>query len=304
MIWRGRDNSGQGIGADEGYRPPPTEAGRPNAPQEAEGQPAQSAPAPEGGQAPPAAPSSQQAVGSRVESVLDAAERAAVSIREDAQVWARNYLEESKQKADEAASARMREISDLTDSLVNRARAVAQQSDELIAAMDEAGRRVVGAATPGRNNDPPSPDAGLAQASPPPAPPEPAPVAAPPPPPPPPPAEPTPPPAPPEPPPERPAPLSPPPAATPPPPPPSPEPPPPPPQEPAASPEPSAAPERPVELPDTHDTPRPVGASSEGARLLATQMAVAGSSKDEIAWRLREEFGIEDSSGILAEIGI
>jgi hypothetical protein len=33
-------------------------------------------------------------------------------------------------------------------------------------------------------------------------------------------------------------------------------------------------------------------------------MAVAGSSKDEIAWRLREEFGIEDSSGILAEIGI
>ena len=26
--------------------------------------------------------------------------------------------------------------------------------------------------------------------------------------------------------------------------------------------------------------------------------------QDEIAWRLRDEFGIEDSSGILAEIGI
>jgi hypothetical protein len=33
-------------------------------------------------------------------------------------------------------------------------------------------------------------------------------------------------------------------------------------------------------------------------------MAVAGSSSDEIAYRLREEFGIEDSTAILDEIGI
>jgi hypothetical protein len=33
-------------------------------------------------------------------------------------------------------------------------------------------------------------------------------------------------------------------------------------------------------------------------------MAVAGSTRDEIAWRLREEFGIEDSAPILDEIGI
>jgi hypothetical protein len=43
---------------------------------------------------------------------------------------------------------------------------------------------------------------------------------------------------------------------------------------------------------------------SEGARLLATQMAVAGSTRDEIAWRLREEFAIHDPSAILDEIGI
>jgi hypothetical protein len=43
---------------------------------------------------------------------------------------------------------------------------------------------------------------------------------------------------------------------------------------------------------------------SEGARLLATQMAVAGSTRDEIAWRLREEFGIHDSTAILDEIGL
>jgi hypothetical protein len=43
---------------------------------------------------------------------------------------------------------------------------------------------------------------------------------------------------------------------------------------------------------------------SEGARLLATQMAVAGSTRDEIAWRLREEFGINDATAILDEIGL
>jgi hypothetical protein len=48
------------------------------------------------------------------------------------------------------------------------------------------------------------------------------------------------------------------------------------------------------------DSPR----VSDGARLLATQMAVAGSSRDEIAYRLHEEFGIQDATAILDEIGI
>jgi hypothetical protein len=48
----------------------------------------------------------------------------------------------------------------------------------------------------------------------------------------------------------------------------------------------------------------PPGRVSDGARLLATQMAVAGSSRDTIASRLREEFGIDDPSAILDEAGL
>jgi hypothetical protein len=33
-------------------------------------------------------------------------------------------------------------------------------------------------------------------------------------------------------------------------------------------------------------------------------MAVAGSTRDEIAWRLREEFAIHDATAILDEIGL
>lgn len=46
------------------------------------------------------------------------------------------------------------------------------------------------------------------------------------------------------------------------------------------------------------------GSSTEGLRLLATQMAVAGSTHEEIALRLREEFGVEDASELLGEAPI
>jgi hypothetical protein len=48
----------------------------------------------------------------------------------------------------------------------------------------------------------------------------------------------------------------------------------------------------------------PVGprSGSAGARLLATQMAVSGSSREEIAERLRSGFEIEDTSEILDAI--
>ena len=41
----------------------------------------------------------------------------------------------------------------------------------------------------------------------------------------------------------------------------------------------------------------------ENARLVATQMTIAGSSRDEISRRLRDEFGILDPTAILNEIG-
>jgi hypothetical protein len=70
---------------------------------------------------------------------------------------------------------------------------------------------------------------------------------------------------------------------------------------------PSSAPREPhlksVSAEPQPDAP-PVGprSGSAGARLLATQMAVSGSSREEIAERLRNGFEIEDTSEILDAI--
>ncbi len=48
-------------------------------------------------------------------------------------------------------------------------------------------------------------------------------------------------------------------------------------------------------------TARPAERSTEGLRLLATQMAVAGSTHEEIAARLRDEFGVKDATELLGE---
>jgi hypothetical protein len=229
MIWRGRN---------EDYPP-------------AEPPPGESPPNPAGIEDP-------GTVGGRIESIIDAAERAAAGIGEDAEERARRYYEDSKRRADEMAAHRAREMSDLTDNLMQRARQVAQQSDQLITALEDAGRRMIGG-TPGFGSTqaPPQPEV-----APPPAPP---PQAAPPP------ASNDQPPA----------------ASSPPPPPPAP-----PVQQapPPAQRAPAAAPQN-------------AGPVSEGARLLATQMAIAGSSRDEISRRLRDEFGVLDPTAILNEIG-
>ncbi|HET7484818.1 MAG TPA: hypothetical protein VFJ64_05510 [Solirubrobacterales bacterium] len=57
---------------------------------------------------------------------------------------------------------------------------------------------------------------------------------------------------------------------------------------------------RPVE-PEAEPAPGP-RSTSAGARLLATQMAVSGSSREEIEQRLRSGFDIEDTSEILDAI--
>jgi len=67
----------------------------------------------------------------------------------------------------------------------------------------------------------------------------------------------------------------------------------------------------PVDLPDleaAQPASKPSGGVSsgvqvsEGVRLLATQMSVAGSSMDEIAARLREDFGVEDANGVVRQL--
>lgn len=58
---------------------------------------------------------------------------------------------------------------------------------------------------------------------------------------------------------------------------------------------------RSVSEPGTEPAPGPRSGAA-GARLLATQMAVSGSSREEIAARLRSSFAIEDSGEILDAI--
>jgi ElaB/YqjD/DUF883 family membrane-anchored ribosome-binding protein len=236
MIWRG-DNELHGT-SEPGGQPAPSAAPAPQAP-----------PAPANGSlaAGPGPPSPDASVGSRIQSLIEAAEQAAAGIREEAEEAARTYLEEYRRRADALASERVQEISQLTDNLVSRARAVAQQSDELIAALDEAGRRVLG--TKPAQTSPPEPPVhtppGPAQTVPFPA------------------------------------------------------------EAAASRPEPPPAPAAPIAPPFPSASSAAESVTvSEGARRLATQMAVAKCSRDEISRRLREEFGIQDSTAILNEIGI
>lgn len=243
-------------------------------------------PGPGGGNLPPLGPSASTA-SQRIGVIIEAAEKAAAGIIEDAEEQARRYLMESRRRADEAAAERTRAISDLTDSLVARAEIVKRHSDELIDALDTARTRMgdstVGveesqdAQAPGAEQ--PSPQApgprlvphlqavdaadGGSPVSSPPLPAETGPISIP-----------------------SPAPES--------SPPPEPSPP------PEAAPTsggPSAA--------RTAASPAEIFAGAEpsaGARLLATQMAVAGSSRQEIVGRLENEFGIPDAKQMLDSI--
>jgi hypothetical protein len=177
------------------------------------------------------APPSESASGSvgapTIEPMLEA-ERAAEIIRKDAQDWARNYMAESRKVADKLAEQRVRELSELSDVLMSRAREVAEQSNQLLSTLDEASRRLLDNAKIAARPRPEGSDSGDAS-------------------------------------------------------------------------KPRLEREPPQKA---EEAPRIGPDVSEGARLLAIQMAVAGSSRDEVARRLREEFGIRDSRAILDESGL
>jgi hypothetical protein len=180
----------------------------------------------------------------RLAVIVDAAERAALSVIDDAEKEARRYLEEAQARADLIVAERLREAADLLER--HRGAAAAEASlrpapaDPVPAEEEEA--------------EPPAPAPPPAEeeAEEPPAPePRPTPLAA---------------------------------AVRPP--------------EPELVPEPEPEPVAPAaEKPAT--SPQ---AGSAAARLLATQMAVSGSSRKEIEMRLRNGFEIEDTSEILDAI--
>src|SRR5258708_22504561 len=88
--------------------------------------------------APPSLRASVSSATQRIQMIIEAAEKAAAGIIEDAEVQARRYLQESRTRADQIADQRARAMSELTDTLLSQAETVKRQSDELITALDQA----------------------------------------------------------------------------------------------------------------------------------------------------------------------
>ena len=172
----------------------------------------------------------------RLEAIVEAAERAAEGVIDDAEAQARRYLQESREQAERESSGRVEALSGLTDSLLEEAGALRRQAERLQATLEEAKRRLEegilteAPETPEERLDhPPAPISKVMHLTP---------VAAP---------------------------IA---------------------EAEAVAPDPGAA----------------SGNNAAGARLLATQMAVSGSSREEIAHRLRSGFDIEDATAILDAI--
>lgn len=196
----------------------------------------------------------------RIELIIEAAERAAAGIIADAEAQARSYLEQSRARADQIATERSAGLSELADSLMARAESVKEQSADLIEAL-EAARAQIAARLSEDVSMPPLADTEAAGEGA-----ESAGAAAPA-------ADATPDPEP-----ESETVVS------------EPE---------SAESEPEPAAETQPAAPAPPAPSRPAGPPSAGARLLATQMAVAGSSREEIASRLENEFGIADPDEML-----
>jgi hypothetical protein len=167
----------------------------------------------------------------RLEAIVEAAERAAEGVIDDAEVQARRYLNETRGRADREAAERLAAFAEVTDSLLEEATALRRQAERLQAALEEAKGRIEGAPSAGRERDEPADHPHVSK---------------------------------------------------------------------VAHLTPVAAEEPPPEDPAE---PEPVPwNSAAGARLLATQMAVSGSSREEIEQRLRTRFEIEDTGAILDAI--
>jgi hypothetical protein len=158
----------------------------------------------------------------RLEAIVEAAERAAESVIDDAETQARKHLAQARAEADRLAASRVSDLAELIDSLLGQALTLRQEAERLQATLEEAKARVAGAEAPEGVEQLEEPQAPRLRA--------------------------------------------------------------------VASEE--------VSVQET-ETKR---SDAAGARLLATQMAVEGSSREEIEQRLRNGFEIEDTDAILDAI--
>jgi outer membrane biosynthesis protein TonB len=216
----------------------------------------------------------------RIAKIVEAAEKAATAVIDDAEAQARRYLEDAQSEADRVVAARLSSLSLLSDSLVAQAEAIRRQSDQLLASLGEGDQTSAAPSSAAPPAPAPPPPAAVPE---PPAPTphlsavEPAPVV------------------------QEPAlePFR------------EPQP------EPPVEPEPKPQPEGPQEpvferppappepappAPDPEPEPVSQGGTPAAARLLATQMAVSGASREEIENRLRVGFEIDDTAPILDAI--
>lgn len=161
----------------------------------------------------------------RLEAIVEAAERAAESVIDDAEAQARRYLAQAREDAERQSEDRASEVSDLIDPLLQQVTSLRYDAERLQATLEAAKARIEGVEPPpqlpGEEQQAPRLRA-------------------------------------------------------------------------------VAAAEPPADEP--RDEPEPRRADAAGARLLATQLAVSGSSREEIAQRLRNGFEIEDTDAILDAI--
>jgi vacuolar-type H+-ATPase subunit H len=178
----------------------------------------------------PATPPLATSTEERLAAIVEAAERAAVTVIDDAEAQARHRLEAAETEADRLVADRLASLADLTDSLVAQADAIGDQAKQLLASLAEAKRRIATEA-----------GAGIAAVEPPAGP-------------------------------VRGSHLS------------------------------AVEPPRETVAPPTELRAGGGERTAAGARLLATQMAVSGNSREEIETRLRNGFDIEDAAPILDAI--
>jgi ribonuclease Y len=170
----------------------------------------------------------------RLEAIVEAAERAAQGVIDDAEAQARRYLAQARAEADRAAEGRIGELAELIDTLLGQAISLRREAERLQETLEAArsridGEEAVASAPEPRRSEP----------------------------------------------------------------------------EPRAEAVPEAPRLRAVSEAETPASAPGAGArrtDPAGARLLATQLAVSGSSREEIAERLRNGFEIEDTDGILDAI--
>jgi vacuolar-type H+-ATPase subunit H len=92
----------------------------------------------------PAVQATMDQMTDRLQTVIDAAERAAEAIRFDAEAQARQHLAEAQQKADRLTAERVRLIAELTDDLIDHASVVKQHSEQMVGALEQAIQSVSG----------------------------------------------------------------------------------------------------------------------------------------------------------------